>query len=147
MIARHQELDAGLAAEQATLLAIAGGLLLWLLRLSMAPASTLAGFRTWVLEECPVAPGRRASTPAPATAPDPAPRATAVLRRGSGPRSETKTARFLALVTEQHGPLAAIPLDMVAKISAAVAPQAGLHAGSARTALRHAVAAHKGDSR
>ena len=43
-------------------------LILWLLRLALAPASTLAGFRAWVLEECPVAPGRRAR-PA-AVAPD-----------------------------------------------------------------------------
>ena len=53
-------LDATLAADAATPLAILGGLLLWLLRLALAPASTLAGFRAWVLQECPVAPGRRA---------------------------------------------------------------------------------------
>ena len=53
---RHQHL----AGEAATPLAILGGLLLWLLRLALAPASTLAGFRAWVLAECPVAPGRRA---------------------------------------------------------------------------------------
>jgi hypothetical protein len=148
VIARHQELDAGLAAQEATLLAIAGGLLLWLLRLSMAPASTLAGFRAWVLEECPVAPGRRGATPARRPALAPAPQVTAVPRRGSGPRSETKTARFLALVTERHGPLAAIPLETVAKISAAVAPQVELNAGSARAALRRAVlAAKNGDPR
>jgi len=41
------------------LLSILGGLALWLLRLALAPVSTLAGFRAWVLEECPVAPGRR----------------------------------------------------------------------------------------
>jgi hypothetical protein len=42
-LARHQYLtgDAG------TPLAILGGLLLWLLRLALAPASTLAGFRAW----------------------------------------------------------------------------------------------------
>ena len=54
--ARHQQL----AADAATPLAILGGLILWLLRLALAPVSTLAGFRAWVLEECPVAPGRRA---------------------------------------------------------------------------------------
>ena len=53
--ARHQQL----AADAATPLAILGGLILWLLRLALAPVSTLAGFRAWVLEECPVAPGRR----------------------------------------------------------------------------------------
>ena len=52
---RHQHL----ADEAATPMAILGGLLLWLLRLALAPASTLAGFRAWVLAECPVAPGRR----------------------------------------------------------------------------------------
>ena len=56
---RHQQL----AADAATPLAILGGLILWLLRLALAPASTLAGFRAWVLEECPVAPGRRAASP------------------------------------------------------------------------------------
>jgi hypothetical protein len=54
---RHQQL----AADAATPLAILGGLILWLLRLALAPVSTLAGFRAWVLEECPVAPGRRAA--------------------------------------------------------------------------------------
>ena len=138
VIARHSEPAAGLA-EEATLLAMAGGLLLWLLRLSMAPASTLHGFRTWVLEECPVAPGRAARPAPPASVP--APKAAAVPPPGSGHRGETKTARFLALVTEQHGPLAAIPLEAVAKTSAALAPQVGLNTGSARAALRRAVLA------
>ena len=135
-------------AEEATLLAMAGGLLLWLLRLSMAPASTLRGFRAWVLEECPVAPGRRA--PARQSRPRPCrcSRRLPSRRRGSGPRGGTKTARFLALVTERHGPLAAIPLETVAKTSAALAPEVNLNAGSARAALRRAVlAARNGDPR
>ena len=86
-----------------------GGLILWLLRLALAPASTLAGFRAWVLEECPVAPGRRAPRPAPPPAP-----ARPGQGRGTVPRKATKTARFLSLVTERHGPLASIPLDRVA---------------------------------
>ncbi len=61
--ARHQQLAAAVAADAATPLAILGGLILWLLRLALAPVSTLAGFRAWVLEECPVAPGRRATSP------------------------------------------------------------------------------------
>jgi len=147
VIARHQK-PVGLAAEEATLLAIAGGLLLWLLRLSMAPASTLHGFRTWALEECPVAPGRRASRPAPTAEPAPKSKAAAATPQGSSPRRETKTARFLALVTERHGPLSAIPLEAVAKTSAALAPQVGLNTGSARAALRRAVlAARNGDPR
>ena len=124
-LARHQHL----AAEAATPLAILGGLLLWLLRLALAPASTLAGFRAWVLAECPVAPGRR---------PAPAPH----------PRKATKTARFLDLVTERHGSLASIPLNRVAGISADLAPQLDLNTGAARTALRKAVlAARNGDPR
>jgi len=130
--ARRHHLDTTLAADAATPLAILGGLLLWLLRLALAPASTLAGFRAWVLEECPIAPGRRAPTLRPAPSPH--------------PRKATKTARFLDLVTERHGPLASIPLHRVAGISADLAPQAGLNAGAARTALRKAVlAARNGD--
>jgi len=130
--ARHQQL----AADAATPLAILGGLVLWLLRLALAPVSTLAGFRTWVLEECPVAPGRRAARPAPPST---------AARPGQGgetvPWKATKTGRFLSLVTERHGPLASIPLDRVASISAALASTADLNPGSARAALRKAVLA------
>ena len=124
-LARHQHLT----GEAATPLALLGGLLLWLLRLALAPASTLAGFRAWVLAECPVAPGLR---PAPAPY----------------PRKATKTARFLDLVTERHGPLAQLPLNRVAGISADLAPQLDLNIGAARTALRKAIlAARNGDPR
>jgi len=58
-IARHHDLDAAMAPEEKTPLAVAGGLVLWLLRLALAPVSTLAGFRTWVVGECPVVPGPR----------------------------------------------------------------------------------------
>ncbi len=130
----HQHPGAALADETATPLAILGGLILWLLRLTLAPASTLAGFRAWVLAECPVAPARRA--PAPANL---SPHVAKV-------RGETKTSRFLSLVTERHGPLASIPLDRVASISASLAPVVGLNTGAARTALRKAVlAARNGD--
>ena len=56
-------------------------------------------------------------------------------RRGS------KTTRFLQLVTERHGDLAAIPLDQVSRIATALAPEADLHPASARTALLGAVRA------
>ena len=55
---------------------------------------------------------------------------------------------FLALVTERHGPLAAIPLDQAAQIAAALAPQVQLNTGAARTVLRRVVLAahaHNGD--
>jgi Protein of unknown function (DUF2637) len=142
-IARHRQLATALAADAATPLAILGGLALWLLRLTLAPASTLAGFRAWVLEECPVAPGRRALRPAPAPA-----RARPGRGRGRDPRKATKTARFLDLVTERHGSFASIPLTRVAGISADLAPQADLNPGAARTALRRAVlSARNGDLR
>jgi len=134
---RHPQ-TAAATADAATPLAILGGLILWLLRLAVAPVSTLAGFRAWVLEECPVAPGRRAAPPSAAARPD----------QGGGmvPRTATKTGRFLCLVTERHGPLASIPLDRVAAISAALAPAADLNPGAARAALRKAVlSARNGD--
>jgi hypothetical protein len=131
---RHQHQAAAGAGEAATPLAILGGLILWLLRLALAPASTLAGFRAWVLAECPVAPGRRTQTLSPDQG------------QGTGPRKATKTARFLSSVTERHGPLAAIPLSRVAAISAALAPAADLNPGAARAALRKAVlSARNGD--
>ena len=131
---RHQDLGVALADGQTTPLAAAGGLVLWLLRLTLAPVSTLAGFRAWVVEQCPVAPGRR-RVPGPPPYPARVPR-------------PTKTARFLILVTERHGSLASIPLDRVAGIAAALAPHVGLNTGSARAALRKAVlAARNGDPR
>ena len=136
-IARHQHLGTALAADAPTPLAVLVGLALWLLRLALAPASTLAGFRAWVLEECPVAPGRRARPAAPSARSSP--------RRGrkTVPRKATKTARFLDMATERHGSLASIPLNAVASISAELAPLAHLHPGAARAALRKAVLAAK----
>jgi hypothetical protein len=133
---RHKQQATALADESATPLAIVGGLIMWLLRLALAPASTLTGFRAWVLEECPVAPGRRATSPPVPDRPGPE----------TVPRKATKTARFLSLVTERYGPLASIPLDRVAAISATLAPAADLNPGAARAALRKAVlAARNGD--
>ena len=138
---RHQQTAAAPAGDAATPLAILGGLILWLLRLTLAPVSTLAGFRAWALEQCPVAPGRRAARPAPPSAADGPGEG-----EGTVPRKATKTARFLSLVTERNGPLAAIPLDRIAAISAALAPAADLNPGAARAALRKAVlAARNGD--
>jgi hypothetical protein len=59
-IARAREMREDLADDEVTPLAILGALCLWLLRLVLAPASTAAGFRRWVVDECPVAPGRKA---------------------------------------------------------------------------------------
>jgi len=136
-LARQHHLTTALAADAVTPLAIMGGLVLWLLRLALAPASTVSGFRAWVLEESPVAPGRRAPRPGLAAA-----------TPQTVPRKATKTARFLSLVAERNGPLASISIDRVAQISAALAPHADLNTGAARTALRRAIlAAQNGDKR
>ena len=90
-IARARELREDLADDEATPLAILGGFLLWVLRLVLAPPSTVKGFRRWVVESCPVAPGRTAALPAknvaalPA-APSPGSAATAKPRRRGGGR-------------------------------------------------------------
>jgi hypothetical protein len=142
VIARQNALNVRLAGEQPTPLAVLGGLVLWLLRLTLAPGSTLAGFRRWVIEECPVAPGRRLAPRRPGTAV-----ARSGPRRGvKAPRNGTKTARFLALVSERHGALAAVPVGDVSRICTALAPEIGLHAGAARTALRKAVLAAQNGS-
>jgi hypothetical protein len=87
-IARQRELDEALADDQLSPAAVLGGLLLWLLRLVLAPPSTVGGFRRWVIEECPVAPGRTA-LPAPSVAalpaaPSPGRAATSKPRRRGG---------------------------------------------------------------
>jgi hypothetical protein len=138
-IARQRALSETLANDQTTPLAILGGLLLWLLRLALAPKSTLAGFRTWVIDECPVAPGRLAPRQEPALAAVPAARRQRTGRRDR--RAGSKTSRFLALVVDRHGPLADLPVGEVSPICARLAPQVGLNAGAARTALRRAVLA------
>jgi hypothetical protein len=154
-LARQRAMNEALADDEATPLAIVGGLLLWLLRLAVAPVSTLAGFRCWVVEECPVAPGRRGRParrgPDGVIAPRPVraisgPSETTA-RRG-GARAGTKTARFLALVADRYGPLEAFPLADVSRVSTELAPEAGLDPGAARAALRrHVQSLQNGSSR
>jgi hypothetical protein len=146
VIARQKALNDALADDETTPLAIVGGLFLWLLRLALAPRSTLSGFRRWVLAECPVAPGRRAmqplAAPALSTALPATPSVRAISPRAratdpaSGPRGGTKTSRFLGLVAERHGPLAELPIEHVSRICTALAPEIGLDPGAARAALR-----------
>jgi hypothetical protein len=145
-IARQKALNVALAGDEATPLAIVGGLLRWLLRLGIAPVSTLAGFRAWVVEECPVAPGRQARSVSRArreAASSPGRTITArpagvARQRGAG-RGATKTARFLALVTDRYGPLGTFPLAEVSRVSRELAPEVGLDPGAARAALRRHV--------
>jgi len=138
-IARQRALGETLVDGETTPLAILGGLLLWLLRLVVAPKSTLAGFRGWVIDECPVAPGRRLAA-RQATAIAAVPRARQSNRPGDG-RGGSKTSRFIGLVVDRHGSLADLPVGEVSPICARLAPEVGLNAGAARTALRRAVLA------
>jgi hypothetical protein len=154
-ITRQKAMNEALADDGTTPLAILGGLLLWTVRLALAPASTLAGFRAWVLDECPVAPGRRGHRPGRAAPgqipPAPAQAITgrpAPKRPARGPRHGTKTARFLALVADRRGPLEAFPLADVSRVSAELAPEVGLNPGSARAALRrHVLSLQNGSPR
>jgi hypothetical protein len=153
-IARQKALKETLGDPEPTPLAIIGGLLLWTLRLVLAPASTWSGFRRWVLDECPVAPGRRAANAGSQPAAAVRLRARAASdgppvpwQTYSGPRSETKTARFLALVAERYGPPAGFPLVDVSRVCSELAPEADLDLGAARTALRrHVLAARSGSA-
>ena len=143
-----------------TMLDVFGGLLLWVLRLTLAPPSTLAGFRRWVVDSCPVAPGLTAAviapnvaalpaapeTPGSAAIPaiDPEPEAQAKATSPVRRRGESKTARFLALVRDRHGELADIDPAKVGRIASDLAPEVGLNAGAARAALRPRVLAARG---
>jgi len=142
VLARERQVSERLTGEEATPLAVLGGLVLWLLRLVAAPGSTLAGFRAWVVEECPLAPGRRAPpSHTPVAGVSSGQLGTGRAGTPRGPRPGSKTGRFLALVADRHGPLAQIPVGEVSRICTALAPEAGLDTGAARTALRRAVLA------
>jgi hypothetical protein len=104
----------------------------YLLRLVLAPPSTALGLRRWLLLKTPLPP---APPPAVAVAPRKA------IGGHRGPRSSSKTARFLALVAERHGPLADFLPEQVSRTCTELAPEVGLDVGAARTALRHAVLA------
>jgi hypothetical protein len=126
-----------LAGEDVTPLAFAGSVLLWLLRLAMAPASTLAGFRRWVVEECPVAPGRTAvAAPVVAlalTPPAPDPPGPAGRRYANGkPRKQDL---LIALASQRHN-LRSLPLNRVARIAGQIGAEVNLHPGTARRVLK-----------
>lgn len=153
-IARQRALDETLADESTTPLAMVGGLLLWMLRLGIAPASTLAGLRSWVIEECPVAPGCRGRTTADVVAHVASKRRAAITSGPARPQpmrakrataQPTKTERFLDLVTARYGPLAQFPVASVSRVCTELAPEVDLNVGAARAALRrHVVAAQNG---
>jgi hypothetical protein len=113
-----------------------GTAFLYTLRLALALPSTTAGLRRWLLLKTPLP-----AATAPAVAPAPERKAIGGRRGAVGPRAESKTARFLALVAERHGPLVGFPLERVSAACTELAPEIGLDVGAARTALRRAVLA------
>jgi hypothetical protein len=123
-----------LADDEATPMAVVGGLFLWLLRLALAPASTLGGFRRWALDECPIAPGRKA-TPKPARATT-SPRQPAQQRHSSArpPSSTGKQDRLIALAGQRHD-LATVPLTHVSRIANTIGAEVSLSPGTARRVL------------
>ena len=146
-IARQKQLDEGLADEGTTPLDVLGGFLLWVLRLSLAPGSTLAGFRSWVVTSCPVAPGTRAQLPppqivaalpaalAPGSAATPVPRP----RRPRGTRGPSKRAQLIAAYEALKGSDPRYgDRSAVSPVAQELAEQVGMTAGGARTYLyRH----------
>ena len=112
----------------------AAPLILYLVRLVLAPPSTAAGLRRWLLLKTPL-PAARPSAMTSASR-----RKAITGRRGSaGLRAESKTARFLALVEQRHGPLVSFSPERVSPACTELAPEVGLDVGAARTALRRAV--------
>ncbi|MGH3217298.1 MAG: hypothetical protein ACRDPY_00975 [Streptosporangiaceae bacterium] len=131
-LARTQHASQALAPDdEATPIAVIGGFFLWLLRLALAPLSTIAGFRQWVLEECPIAPGRKATQPAiarrtPARGPLP--------RNSRGTKPPGKQARMIALATQRHD-LTRLPLGQVSGIANSIGAEVDLSPGTARRVL------------
>jgi hypothetical protein len=135
-LARMHATGQALAEEDATPLAIAGAVVLWLLRLALAPASTLGGFRRWVIEECPVAPGRKAAPPAPLTLlPPPGPPSADPPRRRRADGKPGKQDLLIALASQRHD-LLRLPLNQVARIAGQIGGEVNLHPGTARRVLR-----------
>jgi hypothetical protein len=101
----------------------------------LATPSTAAGLRRWLLLKTPLPAARESAVPPPRR------KAISGRRGPPGARAASKTARFLALVEQRHGPLASFPPERVSATCTELAPEVGLDAGAARTALRRAVLA------
>jgi hypothetical protein len=113
--------------ENTTPLATAATCLLWLLRLAVAPVSTLAGFRRWIIAACP--------TPTPAPPDLPASQDVPARPRTGADGRAAKQDLLLALAGQRYD-LRVIPLDQVASIAAGIGGEVDLHAGTARRVLR-----------
>ena len=143
LAARMHAAEQSLADEDATPLAVAGAVLLWLLRLAVAPASTLGGFRRWVIEECPVAPGRKTAS-APGQPLALLPSGGQPPRRSRADRRPGKQDLLIALAGQRHD-LRQLPLSRVARVAGEIGAEVNLHRGTARRVLRaHVMALQDG---
>jgi hypothetical protein len=138
VIARATRTGQALADDEPTPIALVGAVLLWALRLGLAPVSTLTGFRRWVIEECPVAPGRKLEPGRAASRRRPgvtaAPPAKPLVRAARGKAAAGKQARLIALASQRHD-LTVIPLSSVSRIATAIAAELDLAPGTARRVL------------
>ena len=114
-LARHRHLDAALAPEERH--AAGRGRRAGPVAAAPGPGPGLHPGRVPRLGGGGV-PGRPRPPPGPRAPAGPSPHPAGV------PRKATKTARFLTLVTERHGPLAQVPLDRVAGICRGPSPPA-----------------------
>ena len=153
VIARHKRLEEALADEGITPLQVVGAVLLWLLRLVCAPPSTIKGFYRWV-KSLPTAPPIRQQVRRGATGGDnridggSRPRERPAITNNRGPRRGAKQEQFLTLVVARYGPLTGFDIKAVSRAAAELAPEAGLHPGTARKILRAQVlAAQNGDTK
>jgi len=107
---------------------------LYVLRLLLAPPSTIRGARRALLDATPLP-----AVPAgpPATARAQARRPAATRRNRSHPAGSTKAAELLSLAAKRHD-LATIPIEKVSSLATELAKQIGYHPGTARRVLlRH----------
>ena len=135
VIATTRHTGQALADDEATPMALVGGVFLWLLRLALAPASTLGGFRRWALDECPIAPGRKAphKTVRPTTT---HPQKPAQPRRSAARRTTSpgKQDRLITIAGQRHD-LTNVPLTQVSRIANAIGAEVSLSPGTARRVL------------
>jgi hypothetical protein len=162
-LARQREMNADLADDDTTLLAVIGKAVLYSARFVVAPRSTAKGARLALLNATPLpepeAP-RPVLTPLPiigASLPvPPKPRAiTPPAPKSPRPRKTTTTRTptsgkqdaLIKLATGSHG-LASLPVDQVSRLATRLAPEVGIHPATARRVLvNHARALQNGGAK
>ena len=156
-MARQREINADLAEDDSTPLAVLGKAVLYTARFAVAPRSTAKGARQAILNAAPVPSAPQPERPVmfplpvigatqPVTArPEPAALPPARTRRTGATRSGqstskatgnrvTKKSQLIKLATDKHG-LTELPLDAVSKLATRLAAEVGMNAGTARREL------------